>query len=96
MAERLHWPAERVAALRQERDALDVASSDLLLSDERCEPLRSFIDRAIQRAPLGEVASIRAAIAASGKSLEELAELAGVRRQESMKAANTASAASGS
>ena len=93
MAERLHWPAEQLAALRRERDALDAAPSGLFLSEQGCESARAVMDRARQRARLGEVATSRAAIAASGRSVEDFAKLSEVRREEHMKTANAASAA---
>jgi len=96
MAERLQWPAQRLSALRQERDALDFAASGWSLSDQPCEALRSFLARNIEQSPHGELASIRASVAASGKSFQELAERAEARRQQSGEPAGTASAASGS
>jgi hypothetical protein len=94
--ERLHWPAGRVTALRQERDALDVAERDLLSSHPGCESLRTVIDRETQHARLGQLASIRASIAASGRSFAELAGIAAARRKEGAKTASAPSAASGS
>ena len=96
MAERLQWPAERLSALRQQRDALDFAAGAWSLSDQPCETLRSFLDRKIERSSQGELASIRASIAASGKSFQELAQRAEARRQQSGERAGTASAPPGS
>jgi hypothetical protein len=96
MAERLQWPAERLSALRQERDALDFAAGGWSLSGQPCESLRSFLDRKIDQSSQGELASIRASIAASGKSFQELAQRGEARRQRSGEPAGTASAASGS
>ncbi|MDQ2928920.1 MAG: hypothetical protein M3R22_12305, partial [Pseudomonadota bacterium] len=97
LGERLRWPAERLDALRQERDALALAmvqNGPSLNGSFSCEAQKRAVDAVIRTAPLDELGRARATIAASGKSLDEWARLGRERHDAAAAAASAAAEAS--
>lgn len=85
LGERLAWPAERLQALRDEKEALMVASLERFASfaDETqeagawsCERVQAFEDSLHDQLVLGERAAGLQAIAQSGRTVAALAALA--------------------
>jgi hypothetical protein len=91
LAERLKWPAEAVAALREENDALRGALADEAADaePESCRAVEKARTPLLQAARTGQVAAARLALAASEKSP---AALAGTMREERAAARQAAEA----
>jgi hypothetical protein len=105
LGERLAWPAERLQALRDEKEALMVASLERFASfaDETqdagawsCERAQAFQDSLHDQLVLGERAAGLQAIAQSGRTVAALAALAPRAPTEPASAAPAASLAGAS
>lgn len=88
MGRRLGWPADRLLSLSQQRDAGQQASllrGSASTSDPlSCEALRAEIGNAREIAEFGEIEKVRRDVAASGKSVAQLA--AGMRERTALAA----------
>lgn len=76
MGKRLGWPAERLETLREEREALfGTAARDQPRIDgsHGCADVRRELDRFREVAAYGELGTLRRAVDASGKPVEQLA-----------------------
>lgn len=76
LGERLGWPAERLLALREEKDALQYVSVNSVRFDDihSCDALQLLKARMQSFGRHGELESARRAIVASGKSTAQLAQ----------------------
>lgn len=103
IAERLKWPTEKLAALKDEDEALMSTQTGYFSEAEAdsCHGFERAQDFWLQAAALGEVGALRALVVASGKSVATLAGEARAERELRAKAiaaeaaARPASAASG-
>ena len=75
LGKRLSWPEARVRELDEERDALIGASGDFsdVSEGSTCRTAISVLRRIESSASIGELGSMRQRLAASGKTVEELA-----------------------
>ena len=97
LAERLGWPAARLDALKQERDALYAAFQDTLAGDAQAPPCaasRHALHVSTLMATLGELGLARALVARSGLTIEAYARREAERTRQRVRAAEAASAAS--
>jgi hypothetical protein len=101
IGERLKWPTEKLAVLRDEDEALLHVHGVSSAEADSCHAFERGRDFSLQVARLGEVGALRGLIAASGKSVATLAAEARAERESRAKAiaaeaaASPASAASG-
>ena len=76
IGERAGWPADRVARLREEREAMQAAELTVFLRDDflSCSSFEKLNARLSAVARIGEVGAARALIRQSGRSTAELAQ----------------------
>jgi hypothetical protein len=97
LGERLHWPTERLEALRDEREALSLAMTEDNVSPDgsfSCDAQKRAIEAALRTSTPGEIGRARAAIATSGRSLDDWTRRGRERRQRLAVERASASAAS--
>lgn len=93
---RLGWPADNVAALRQERDALlrvqSIAFAEGVSEASSCRISANASRHMLSIAKLGEIGATRAAMASTGKSVAALADEIEVERATARSKAEVAKA----